>query len=138
MSSEYGWTDEVIWNTPLARFRQVTAAIQRRRYTQERAENSRVSWLARSLSTFIAAGYMVEKGKENPALKMAASLAYDDVEAVLLGSPRPAAEATRSSGPVADIDPNESIARALERNTNGSFERFMMLDRNLETRGKMI
>lgn len=113
---------------------------------EERAENGRVSWLARNISGFIAAGYMVEKGKENPALKSAESLAYDDIEAALLGVARKPAEVAspalvqdengRMVAP--DIDPEESIRRALERNTNGSFERFMMLDQNLQTRGKMI
>lgn len=120
MSSEYGWTDEQIGELPLARLRQVTAAIQMRRYAAAREENARFSWLARNLAGFIAAGYMVEKGKENKALKHAGKLAYDDIEATLLG-----AETSK------DVD-------AAKVNGEGSFERFMMMTSQLDQRGKML
>lgn len=141
MSSEYGWDDETIWNLPLCRFRQITATIQQRRYMASREENGRFSWLARSLASFIAAGYMVDKGKENPALDSAAQLAFDEIESVLLGSKTESAPAKLPVGPdgkVADIDPNEAIERALARNSNGSFERFAGMVQGLEMRGKML
>lgn len=149
MSAEYGWSDDVIWNLPLCRFRQITAAILRRQFMQDRAENSRFSWLARNISGFIAAGYMVEKGRDNPAIESAASLAYDNIEAALLGVSTAApvdskTPGVRTTGPIEqrgqapDIDPDEAIARALARNSVGSFNRFMGMTNDLEVRGKMI
>lgn len=138
MSSEYGWPDEAIWDLPLARLRQITATIQQRRYLQTRQENMRTSWLARSLATFIAGGYMVEKKGQNPAFDFAQQLSYDAIEAVALGAEVPEPAKTDGAGKVLDIDPQESIARALERNTAGSYERFMRMDTSLTQRGKMI
>lgn len=131
MSSEYGWTDEQIGELPLARFRQITAAIQIRKYNQARQENARFSWLARNLAGFIAAGYWVEKGKENKALKQASKIAYDDIEAMLLGADvaRPT-----SGDPMQRADP-EKVA---EQNGAGSFERFAMMTGQLAQRGKML
>lgn len=120
VSQQYGWPDETIWDLPLARFRQITAAIQIRRYLQSRDESLRFSWLARHITHFIASGYMVDKGKENTAVTVASTLAYDDIEAALLGTPQNPAEAP----------PKE--------NGNGSFERFMGMMGALDQRGKMI
>ncbi len=83
ISSEYGWSDKKIFNLPVARFNQIQAAIRTRRWMQSRQENGRFSWLARSLATYIAAGYMVEG--ENTAIADAAKLAMDEIEAALLG-----------------------------------------------------
>jgi hypothetical protein len=120
VSSEYGWTDEQIGELPLARFRQITAAIQVRRYGAAREENSRTSWLARNIATYIAAGFEVGKGKENKALTQASKLAYDDIEALMLGG-------TPSTG---EAKPAE--------NKPGSYERFMMMNHQLQQRGKML
>lgn len=117
MASEYGWDDDTIGELPLVRLRQITAAIQMRRYTAAREENARFSWLARNLSSFIAAGYQVEKGKENKALAHAGLLAYDEVEATLLGAEKPG-------------QPKE--------NGVGSYERFMQMASGLDKRGKML
>lgn len=122
MSSEYGWTDEQIGELPLARFRQISSAIQIRRFSSGREENSRISWLARTISTYIAAGYMVGEGKENKALKHAGQLAYDDIESLMLGN-APAASGGNS---------------AQAENKPGSYERFMMMDSQLQKRGKML
>lgn len=119
MASEYGWTDEQIGDLPLVRFRQITAAIQTRRYTEAREENSRFSWMTRNLAGFIAAGYMTDGKKENKALKQAGELAYDDIEAALLGA-----------APAASGKPKE--------NGVGSFERFMMMDAQLAQRGRAL
>lgn len=105
MSAEYGWTDQQIGDLPLARFRQITAAIQKRRFWKQREDNGRFSWMTRNLASFIAAGYQVEG--ENPALKTAGQLAYDDIEQSLLGG----GETAAGGGP--------------KDNGNGSFERFM-------------
>lgn len=120
VSSEYGWDDEYIWNLPLCRLRQITAAIQKRRYFQKRDEAGRFSWLARNIAHFIAAGYQVEKGKENPGLDAASKVAYDDIEAVLLQVPK-----------------EQTVAKPAE-NSNGSFERFMSMMQGMDQRGKMI
>lgn len=124
MSSEYGWTDEVIGNLPLGRFRQITAAIQTRRYFQERAENSRISWLTRTLAGYIVGGYMAEAKDKQPSLDAISQLSLDDVEAEYLragaGLPAPA----KSAEPRA-----------------GSFERLMGLmgpGGSMDQRGKMI
>jgi hypothetical protein len=101
ISSEYGWTDEVIGDLAVCRFQQIGAAIQLRRYEDERAENLRASWMTRTLAGFIAAGYMVEG--ENPAMESASKLTLDPVEAVLLGQQ--------------PVKPKENAA--------GSYERFM-------------
>jgi hypothetical protein len=70
---------------PLSRFRQITAAIQKRRFAARREENSRASWVARNIATYVAAGFEVPKGKSNTALDMAQKLSMDDVEHILLG-----------------------------------------------------
>lgn len=103
ISSEYGWTDKEIGDLPFVRFRQIGAAIQLRRYEDDRAENLRVSWMTRTLAGFIAAGYMVEG--ENPAIENARKLALDPAEAVLLGQQ--------------PVQPKENQA--------GSYERFMSM-----------
>lgn len=66
--------------------RQITATIQMRRFTTDREENARFSWLARHLAQYIAQGYMVEKGKPNTALDHAAQIGYDDIERAFLGA----------------------------------------------------
>lgn len=103
-----------------------------RRYASAREENARFSWLARNLAGFIAAGYMIEKGKENKALKQAGLLAYDDIEAALLGA-APAVSAD-SNDPLARVDP----LKVADQNGVGSFERFALMDGQLKRRGKML
>jgi len=119
VASSYGYTDYEIGELPLARLRQMTAAIQIRRYQTAREENSRTSWLARQIATYIAAGFETPKGKENEALKQAQQLAYDDVETALL----------KMSEEVQDNIPAE------DKNKPGSFERFMQTVGSNPTRG---
>lgn len=90
-----------------------------RRFTAYREENSRFSWLARNIAGFIAAGYQIEKGKDNKALDQAQKLAFDDIETVLLGG--------------TPQNPN-----APKENGVGSYERFMGMMGQLEQRGKML
>lgn len=108
----------MIWDLPLGRFRQITAAIQQRRYFASREESSRTSWLARTLATFIAGGYMTDGKSENKAVQTASKLAYDDIEAAALSE----AEAPA-------VVPENGI---------GSFERFMGMMGGLDQRGKML
>lgn len=108
ISAEYGWTDKVIGKLPLGRFRQIAAAIQTRKYNETRIENGRFSWMTRTIATYIAQGYMVEKGKPNPALEQAVILSLDEVEAKMLG-------ATAAEAPKA------------KENAPGSFEKFMTM-----------
>ncbi len=136
MSSEYGWNDETIGELPLARFRQITAAIQMRRYATAREENARFSWLARNLSGFIAAGYMVEKGKENTALDQAGKLAYDDIEAALLG-----VEISQRTQNTVNADGTREVVdpmKVADKNGSASFERFGAMTGQLAQRGKML
>lgn len=86
---------------------------------QGREENGRFSWLARNIAMFIAAGFEVPKGKENTALNTAQTLAFDDVEAALMGS--------GSNAPAPQ-----------KENSNGSYERFLGMTHSLDQRGKMI
>lgn len=106
MSSEYGWTDEQIGELALARFRQIVAAIQLRRWQAHREDSSRLSWQTRILAQYVAAGYMIEKGKPNTALENASYLGYDDIE-------RAMAEAS------------DTASAAPKENRPGSFERLV-------------
>lgn len=63
---------------------------------------------------------MVAEGKENKAMKQAGQLAYDDIEALVLG----------------DTSSGSTPSRA--ENGPGSFERFMMMDNQLQKRGKLL
>lgn len=75
--------------------------------------------MTRTLAQFAAAGYMIEKGQENKALSQAEMLTLDEVEAALLG-----------------IDPKNSSGP--KENGNGSYERFMMMMGQFDTRGKQM
>jgi hypothetical protein len=118
VSTEYGWTDEVIGELTLARFRQILAAIEHRQYARSRMEQGRISWQTRILSSFIAAGYMTDG--ENPAVTAAQKLAFDEIEQAMLEE---AEEQQVAPGPVNDFwtpdMPSESKV-----NDKGSFERF--------------
>lgn len=108
VSSQYGWSDDVIGELPLARFRQITSAIQLRKFREDRETNHRFSWMTRNIATFIASGYMVEG--ENKAVDVALKLALDDIER-------------------AQLDWEETAMRDLpaeDKNANGSFEKFLM------------
>lgn len=84
VSKEYGWTDEQIMDLPLVRLRQITAAINRRNYWEQRREQNLTSWMTRQLASFIAAGYMTDGKSENKALKAAQMLAFDEIERLQL------------------------------------------------------
>lgn len=80
VSRAYGWTDDQILDLSLIRFRQVLAAIKREEFMRRREAISLMSWQTRQLASFIAAGYMVDPKKGNPALDAAQVLAYDEIE----------------------------------------------------------
>lgn len=109
VSKEYGWTDDVIMDLTVSRLRQILAAIERRSYLEQRRQTSLISWQTRQLATFIAAGYMTDGKKGNPAIKAAQSLAFDDIEAAQLEE----AEIRATQQP------------RVTENKAGSFERFM-------------
>jgi hypothetical protein len=62
------------------RFRQITAAIQRRQLIERRQAISLMTWQTRQITSFIAGGYWVDAKKGNPALDAAMRLAFDDIE----------------------------------------------------------
>lgn len=110
VQSEYGWTDEYILdNLTLRRLRQVTAAIQRRKYFEERERKATLAWQTRILASFTAAGYMTDG--ENPAIEAAQDITFDDIEAAQLAEARESA-----SGSNANLEPS-----------NGSYERFLSM-----------
>lgn len=63
--------------------------------------------MTRTISAFIASGFETAPGKPNTALEAANKLTLDDVEAELLGT------VEKDEGP--------------RENSNGSFEKFMMM-----------
>lgn len=81
MSSEYGWTDKQIGALSLSRLIQVSSAIRIRKFYEDRQQKSMASWMVRTLSLFIAQGYMVSG--ENPGIEMAMKVSIDDIDAAL-------------------------------------------------------
>jgi len=84
ISSEYGWTDEEIYNLTFTRFRQIVAAIERRKYLDYRQQSTLISWQTRNLAQYIAAGYMLSEGTRNEPLENAQTLSIDKIEAAQL------------------------------------------------------
>lgn len=81
MSSEYGWTDKQIGALSLSRLIQISSAIRIRKFYEDRQQKSMASWMVRTLSLFIAQGYMVQG--ENPGIDMALKVSIDDIDAAL-------------------------------------------------------
>jgi len=73
---------------PLLRFRQIIAAIRRRQMMERRQAIALASWQTRQITTFTAAGFMVEKDKPNEALEIAQMLAFDEIEKAQLEESR--------------------------------------------------
>lgn len=71
----------MILDLTVRRFRQIVAAIHRRDLLRRREEISLTSWQTRQITTFVAGGYMIDSKKGNPALDMAQTLAFDEIEA---------------------------------------------------------
>lgn len=109
MSKTYGWTDETIMDLTVARLRQVLANIQQDAYMEQRSKMSFETWQTRQIATFIAAGYMTDGKKGNPAVDAAQNLAYDEIEQLQLEEAQKAA----------------ADAPLVRENKPGSFERFM-------------
>lgn len=97
----------------MRRFRQIVSAINRRNFLARREQISLLSWQTRQLASFIAAGYMVDGKKGNPALDAANVLAFDEIEeAQIEESVKRNADKPKVKGSVDDP-------------AVGSFERFM-------------
>ena len=60
--------------------RQITAAIQTRKYLDRREQQNIASWQTRTLATFIAGGYMTSEKDGNPALELARKISFDAIE----------------------------------------------------------
>lgn len=110
----------MIGELPLVRFRQIVAAIQMRMIRMERQENSRLTWMTRTLSQFIVGGYFSSGGN---AAEIATRIAFDEVDRALAGT---LGEKAAGGG------------QTPAENSNGSFERFMSMAAGLDQRGKMI
>lgn len=109
VSSEYGWSDEQIGNLPVARLRQIVATIQSRKFIKDRQDRINTSWSTRTIASYIAMGYWIEKDSPNPALEMARTLSIDEIE-------REALQFIEGNPPEPET----------KEPTNGSFERLMM------------
>lgn len=109
---------------PVKRLRQIVAAINRRRYLRRREEINLISWQTRNLASFVAAGYMTEKGKGNPALDTASTLAFDEVEAEQIKESQ-TKTASGSTPGVPKFDEAGDIIPEFPEPTQGTFERFM-------------
>ena len=110
IASEYGWSDEEILDLPFNRYLQIVSAIRVRKYMETREVSARFSWLARTISSFVAAGYMTDG--DNPAIDAAGQLAIDEVEQALLSYSR-----------AEDWKPGDKAV--VKEPTPGSFEKLM-------------
>jgi hypothetical protein len=100
--------------------RQITAAIQSRKYLEKREQQNIASWQTRTLATFIAGGYMVSEKDGNPALELARKISFDTIEQLQME------EAEKNSIQFKDGEPQfVSVEEVAEQNKTGSFERFM-------------
>lgn len=113
ISSEYGWTDDVIGDLTVSRALQIVSAINLRKDDERRRTSALTSWQTRVLSAYIAMGYMIGKDQENLPLDQAHSLAFDRFEQLML-----------SASPIV---PKE--------NAEGSYEKFMSMLGNGGARG---
>lgn len=64
MSSEYGWSDDRILDTPVRRLRQISAVIAERRDQQARIAESYIEWQTKVLASYISAIAPSKKGAE--------------------------------------------------------------------------
>jgi hypothetical protein len=115
--------------------RQITTAIQTRRFLENREEQSRVSWQTRILAQYISAGYMSDGKSENKAFKEAGKIAYDEIERLALSAAQAQAAEDDASSYPGGIPPRASVEEVAEKNANGSYERFMMTVGNGAKRG---
>lgn len=116
VSSAYGWTDREMEELTLARFRQIVAAIRTRLLATERQENSRFSWLGRTLSVAITGGYMTDEKTGNPAFEQAKMIAIDEIESVALE----------------EMMARKKSEKAAEGPAVGSYEKFMGMMKGLQ------
>jgi hypothetical protein len=109
--------------------RQITAAIQTRKYLEKREQQNIASWQTRTLATFIAGGYMVSEKDGNPALDLARKISYDKIEQLQME------EAEKNSIAFRDGEPQfTSIDEVAEKNGAMGESRFLSLFGNGMTR----
>ena len=82
ISSEYGWPDDAILDLPVARFRQIVAAIQIRVKRDIQIHAAIVEWQTKILGSVTAATIEMAEGVDNPVLKFVMDL---DLVGSLLG-----------------------------------------------------
>lgn len=86
ISSEYGWRDDELWELTLHRMQQIVAAITIRKSNDAREHKRELSWAVRTISSFIAAGYMSE---DNKGVEAAQDLTIDDIERKIIDANLP-------------------------------------------------
>ena len=115
VQSEYGWSDAVVLDITVARFRTMIDAIKERKLTQYKQRAQITEWQTRLLAQFIAATTGGEgKSLQKEAAKVSLHLDGDDTEA------------GTDTGSIEDYDWVEhGSLTALSRNRIGSAERLM-------------
>lgn len=92
ISSEYGWSDEVILSKPLKRIRQIIAAITLRKQEDRREHRLILSWQTRSLAMVIAAA---GSNANEELMKFASNLTIDNDEYAQFNKEQPRAVNTK-------------------------------------------
>jgi hypothetical protein len=127
ISSEYGWHDEVILDLPMRRIRQIVAAINVRKLSEQTEHRKIVSWQTRSIAMVMAATV-----GEDKLMEFAANLTIDREELEQF-SGEPKVVKKKSNVPV-NASTQESQAKknfdiAADKN---NFETLMMFGQGME------
>jgi hypothetical protein len=104
ISSEYGWTDEQIFDLSLARMQQIVATIKLRRLDADANRKRELSWSTRHIAKYISAGYMTDYKK---GLESAQKIALEEIERKIIEADIPE--------PIPEIEPKA-----------GSYEKLLM------------
>ena len=86
ISSEYGWPDREILDLTLARMQQIVAAITLRKKGEVRDRKREISWAVRTISAFVAGGYMTE---DKSGIDAAHNLSIEEIERQVMDSDLP-------------------------------------------------
>jgi hypothetical protein len=103
ISSEYGWTDEQILDTPLCRLVQISSAISQRKDDEFYVRTRVIEWHARAVSVVVASGISEDALAGAKALRFFPEDEADDIPRDATGAP----EAVRVGG---GYDPSREAA----------------------------